>query len=104
MINKSLKNLRVWLYSRLSRDDDVEQNSLSNQKKIIREFAEQNDFTIIGESFDDNIIGMTFDHLPEITGMCKMGTKQLFISNIQIRLAYKDISIYIHQFLRYGIN
>ena len=36
MINKSLKNLRVWLYSRLSRDDDVEQNSLINQELICK--------------------------------------------------------------------
>lgn len=61
MINKSLKDLRVWLYSRLSRDDDIEQNSHSNQKKIIREFAEQNEFVVVGESFDDNISGITFD-------------------------------------------
>lgn len=75
MINKSLKNLRVWLYSRLSRDDDVEQNSLINQKKIIREFAEQNDFKIIGESFDDNISGMTFDRdgIDELTDKVEEG-------------------------------
>ena len=51
--------MRVWLYSRLSRDDDEEQNSLINQQKIIREYAEKHDFEIIGESFDDNVSGMS---------------------------------------------
>ncbi len=51
--------MRVWLYSRLSRDDDEEQNSLINQQKIIREYAEKHDFEIVGESFDDNVSGMS---------------------------------------------
>ncbi|MEE0872442.1 MAG: hypothetical protein UIH27_03095 [Ruminococcus sp.] len=28
--------MRVWLYYRLSRDDDVEQNSLTNQELICK--------------------------------------------------------------------
>ena len=53
--------MRVWLYARLSRDDDDEMNSLNNQRKIVREFAKQQGFEVIGESFDDNVSGMTFD-------------------------------------------
>ena len=34
--------MRVWLYSRLSRDEDDELNSLKNQQNIIREYAEKN--------------------------------------------------------------
>ena len=53
--------MRVWLYYRLSRDDDREMNSLTNQRKILIEYAENNGHTIVGESYDDNVSGMTFD-------------------------------------------
>ncbi|MCI6388595.1 MAG: recombinase family protein [Ruminococcus sp.] len=53
--------IRVWLYSRLSRDEDDELNSLKNQQNIIREYAEKNCYTIVGESFDDNVSGMHFN-------------------------------------------
>ena len=35
-------SMRVWLYARLSRDEDDELNSLTNQQNIIREYAEKN--------------------------------------------------------------
>lgn len=35
-------NMRVWLYARLSRDEDDELNSLTNQQNIIREYTEKN--------------------------------------------------------------
>ncbi|RJV90882.1 recombinase, partial [Subdoligranulum sp. AF14-43] len=50
-----------WLYYRLSRDEDEELNSLTNQRSIIAGYAEKNGFTIAGESFDDNVSGMHFD-------------------------------------------
>lgn len=53
--------MRVWLYARLSRDDDDEMNSLNNQRKIVREFANRQGYEVVGESFDDNVSGMTFD-------------------------------------------
>ncbi len=53
--------MRVWLYTRLSRDEDDELNSLTNQQNIIREYAEKNNFNIVGESFDDNVSGMHFN-------------------------------------------
>ncbi|MDE5984729.1 MAG: hypothetical protein K2H13_05695 [Eubacterium sp.] len=34
--------MRVWLYARLSRDEDDELNSLTNQQNIIREYADKN--------------------------------------------------------------
>ena len=34
--------MRVWLYYRLSRDEDDELNSLTNQRKIIYEYAVTN--------------------------------------------------------------
>ncbi len=53
--------MRAWLYYRLSRDEDEELNSLTNQKKILVDYAEEKGFKIIGESFDDNVSGMHFD-------------------------------------------
>ena len=53
--------MRVWLYYRLSRDEDEELNSLTNQRKIIYEYALSQGFVIVGESFDDNVSGMHFN-------------------------------------------
>ncbi len=53
--------MRVWLYARLSRDEDDELNSLTNQQNIIREYVEKNNYTVVGESFDDNVSGMHFN-------------------------------------------
>lgn len=52
--------MRVWLYARLSNDDDPAQNSLKNQQEICRAFAEKQGWTIAGSSTDDNISGMNF--------------------------------------------
>ena len=61
--------MRVWLYARLSNDDDREMNSLRNQREICQAFAEQHGYIIVGQSFDDNISGMSFDRrgLDELT-------------------------------------
>lgn len=53
--------MRVWLYYRLSRDEDEELNSLRNQRSIIESYALRNGHSIVGESFDDNVSGMHFD-------------------------------------------
>ena len=53
--------MRVWLYYRLSRDEDEKLNSLMNQRSIIESYALSHGHTIQGESFDDNISGMHFD-------------------------------------------
>lgn len=52
--------MRVWLYTRLSNDDDPAQNSLQNQQEICRAFAEKKGWSIAGSSADDNISGMNF--------------------------------------------
>ena len=61
--------MRVWLYARLSNDDDQEMNSLLNQQEICQAFAEQHGYIIVGQSFDDNVSGMKFDRrgLDELT-------------------------------------
>ncbi len=53
--------MRVWLYYRLSRDEDEELNSLRNQRSIIESYALRNGHSVVGESFDDNVSGMHFD-------------------------------------------
>lgn len=53
--------MEVWLYYRLSRDEDEELNSLNNQRKIIYNFAVSNGHEVVGESFDDNVSGMHFN-------------------------------------------
>ena len=53
--------MKVWLYYRLSRDEDEELNSLNNQRKIIYNFAVSNGHEVMGESFDDNVSGMHFN-------------------------------------------
>lgn len=53
--------MRVWLYGRLSNDDDAPVNSLENQMEILRAYAAENRHRIVGESWDDNVSGMRFD-------------------------------------------
>lgn len=53
--------MKAWLYYRLSRDEDEEMNSLQNQRQILLDYAEQNGYAVVGESFDDNVSGMTFN-------------------------------------------
>ena len=61
--------MRVWIYTRLSHDDDRETNSLRNQREICRAFAEQHGWPVVGESADDNASGMSFSRcgLDQIT-------------------------------------
>ena len=61
--------MRVWLYARLSNDDDQEMSSLLNQQEICHGFAEQPGYTIVGQSSDDNVSGMKFNRrgLDELT-------------------------------------
>jgi len=67
--------VRVWLYYRLSNDDDPEQNSLINQRNICRVFAETQGHRIVGESSDDNVSGMKFNRrgLDELTAVVDAG-------------------------------
>lgn len=53
--------MRVWIYGRLSNDDDIQMDSLENQMEIGRCYADSHGYTIVGESFDDNVSGMRFD-------------------------------------------
>ena len=67
--------MRVWLYYRLSNDDDPEQNSLLNQRNICRVFADDKGYCIVGESSDDNMSGMKFNRrgLDELAAVVDAG-------------------------------
>ena len=67
--------MRVWIYSRLSNDDDREMNSLLNQQKLCRDFAERQGYQMIGQSSDDNASGMNFSRrgLDELTAAVDAG-------------------------------
>ena len=69
--------MRVWLYARLSNDDDPAQNSLQNQQEICRAFAEKKGWSIAGSSADDNISGMNFSRRGLDTLMAAVQEKQL---------------------------
>jgi len=60
-LNKSGKI--TALYSRLSRDDEMqgESNSITNQKKILEEYAERNGFGPVRHFCDDGVSGTTFE-------------------------------------------
>lgn len=68
--------MRVWIYSRLSNDDDCEMNSLLNQQEICRAFAERQGHQVIGQSSDDNASGMNFSRrgLNELTAAVDAGS------------------------------
>jgi len=67
--------MRVWLYYRLSRDEDKQFNSLKNQYSIIESYALNNGHTIVGSSFDDNVSGMHFNRagIDELTEAVEKG-------------------------------
>ena len=67
--------MRVWLYYRLSRDEDKQFNSLKNQYSIIESYALNNGYTIVGSSFDDNVSGMHFNRagIDELTDAVENG-------------------------------
>lgn len=70
-----MRSMKVWVYSRLSNDDDREMNSLLNQQEICRAFAERQGYQIIGQSSDDNASGMNFSRrgLDELTAAVDAG-------------------------------
>jgi len=52
------------LYLRLSRDEDMgrESSSITNQRNILRDYAERNGLTVVEEYADDGYSGLLYDH------------------------------------------
>lgn len=80
--------MKVWIYARLSNDDDQEQNSLLNQQEICKAYAEQHNHQIVGISFDDNVSGMTFERrgLDQLTVAAEAGQIEAVIAKDLSRL------------------
>lgn len=57
------KEYKVGMYIRLSREDGDKQESesISNQRKIITRYLEENHLTLVDEYIDDGVSGTTFD-------------------------------------------
>jgi hypothetical protein len=63
-MNRQAGSVKITaLYERLSRDDELqgESNSITNQKKILEDYAVKNGFTNLSHFTDDGISGTTFD-------------------------------------------
>ena len=60
------------MYERLSRDDELngESNSISNQKKLLEQYAKEHGFTNLVHFTDDGISGTRFDR-PGFLAMMK---------------------------------
>jgi len=63
MNRQPTQNKITALYSRLSRDDEIqgESNSITNQKSILENYAEQNGFASCRHFCDDGVSGTTFE-------------------------------------------
>lgn len=85
--------MRAWLYARLSNDDDPDMHSLTNQQKIIRDYANEKSYMIVGESADDNVSGMSFDRrgLDQLTDAVEAGQVDAVIVKDLSRLGRHQI-------------
>ena len=74
------------LYERLSRDDEQqgESNSITNQKKILEDFAERNGFANLRHFSDDGVSGTTFERrgFKEMIAEIEAGMSALLSSKI----------------------
>ena len=86
------------LYERLSRDDELqgESNSISNQKKLLEEYAAQQGFTNCVHFTDDEISGTCFDR-PGFLDMMR----QVEAGNVDY-LCIKDMSRLGRDYLKVG--
>lgn len=100
--------MRVWLYARLSNDDDAEQNSLENQLCITRDFAHAQGHTVIGFSTDDNRSGMHFDRtgLEQLTAKVEAGEIDGVIVKDLSRLGRHRVqtALYLEYLLQNGVR
>ena len=86
------------LYERLSRDDDQqgESNSISNQKKLLEEYADHQGFSNTVHFTDDGISGTCFDR-PGFLAMMK----EVEAGNVEY-LCIKDMSRLGRDYLKVG--
>lgn len=88
----------VCIYLRLSRDDgdNMESNSIINQRSLLRDYARSHDFTILEEFVDDGISGLTFNR-PAFNRMMVMVTDKTIDTII-----VKDLSRFGRDYIETG--
>ena len=92
-------NRKTALYCRLSRDDELqgESNSITNQKKMLSQFAKQSGFFQCEFFIDDGYFGTNFDR-PEFQNMITR------VANGEIgTVIVKDLSRFGRNYLHVGI-
>ena len=84
------------LYERLSRDDELngESNSISNQKKLLEQYAKEHGFTNLVHFTDDGISGTRFDRPGFlIKDMSRMGRDYLKVGQYMELLRQKNVRL-----------
>lgn len=86
------------IYLRLSRDDgdNVESNSITNQRSLLREYARNHHIDILEEFVDDGISGLTFNR-PDFNRMMAMIDEKIFDTVI-----VKDLSRFGREYIETG--
>ena len=98
------KDYNVGLYLRLSKEDGdkTESESISNQRKILKGFCEENNFKIYKEYVDDGFSGTNFDRpaFKEMINDIECGNINMVISKDLSRLGrdYSGIGNYIERY------
>ena len=93
-------------YERLSRDDEQqgESNSITNQKKILEDFAERNGFVNLRHFSDDGVSGTTFERkgFKEMIAEVEAGNVGVVIVKDMSRLGrdYLQVGYYTEVFFR----
>ena len=108
IMNNRQSNLNkiTALYSRLSRDDEMqgESNSITNQKKILEDYAERNGFTQYRHFSDDGVSGTTFERkgFKEMIAEIEAGNIGAVICKDMSRLGrdYLQVGFYTEIFFR----
>ncbi|MCL2671362.1 MAG: recombinase family protein [Clostridiales bacterium] len=94
------------LYSRLSRDDELqgESNSITNQKKILADYAERNGFLNCRHFSDDGVSGTTFERkgFKEMIAAIEAGAVGAVIVKDMSRIGrdYLQVGFYTEIFFR----
>ena len=89
---------QACIYLRLSRDDgdNVESNSIINQRSLLRDYARNHDFMILEEFVDDGISGITFNR-PDFNRMMEMVNDKIIDTII-----VKDLSRFGRDYIETG--
>ena len=100
------KSKNTALYERLSRDDENqgESNSITNQKKMLEDFAERNGFVNLRHFLDDGVSGTTFERrgFKEMIAAIESGNVGTVIVKDMSRLGrdYLQVGYYTEIFFR----